>query len=360
MAKQSDAAKKPQVVKKQHDEDLAIKPINPMVDHALGFVFVALCLRLLYEFTTDWDLGLLFTGCLVGVMICIRATTMAATFFGRKLSEFRDTDSIPPSCRNPLKSKLAMRKFSDQAWQLLIHASMTVCEVFLLHGQPWWDNPASAFDPCPSTFRAGTNAHPFVLKGFYVLQLAIWIWTGYSCKWIESRRKDYLEMMLHHCFTIMLVLFSLLASELPIGLLILFIHDASDVVLDMMKMANYLKVEDAHGFFMTEILFVLNLVTWVYFRLYRFPIFVVYGGVWLGYSSQCGVPEAVGTLAKCYTAGTCLTSCVLLSALCCLHVFWFYLILRIAARLLSGKNANDAAKAEYEGNSGADASDKND
>ena len=40
-------------------------------------------------------------------------------------------------------------------------------------------------------------------------------------------------------------------------------HDVSDIFLDLMKMANYLKVEGAHGLYVTEICFVLNTyVSW--------------------------------------------------------------------------------------------------
>ena len=53
--------------------------------------------------------------------------------------------------------------------------------------------------------------------------------------------------MLHHCVTVALVLFSYLNGELAIGVIVLLVHDCSDILLDMMKMANYLKVENTHG-----------------------------------------------------------------------------------------------------------------
>merc|ERR1711934_1024432 len=105
---------------------------------------------------------------------------------------------------------------------------------------------------------------------FYLVQLSLWIWTGLSCKWLEERRKDYLEMMSHHVITVGLVLNSFVHNELPIGLLVLMIHDGSDVFLDLMKMANYLKLEDMHGMFLTEASFVLCWITWAYLRFYRF------------------------------------------------------------------------------------------
>ena len=43
----------------------------------------------------------------------------------------------------------------------------------------------------------------------------------FRSKWLEERRKDYLEMMVHHVLTVCLVLRSLISNELPIGLMVL-------------------------------------------------------------------------------------------------------------------------------------------
>ena len=84
--------------------------------------------------------------------------------------------------------------------------------------------------------------HSFEMKLFYCVQIAIWTWTGFSCKYLEERRKDYAEMMLHHCVTIALMLFSQINNQHAIGLVVVFCHDLSDVFLDLMKMSNYLKL----------------------------------------------------------------------------------------------------------------------
>lgn len=50
-----------------------------------------------------------------------------------------------------------------------------------------------------------SKVHSPALRNFYLIQLAIWMWTAFSCKWLEERRKDYLEMMAHHVITVALV-----------------------------------------------------------------------------------------------------------------------------------------------------------
>ena len=336
------------------DEDLAIKPTNPIIDNTLGLMFLGLLGRLLYAFKDDTALATRFVACLIATVVFSKVVAYVAGVVGQFLSRMRCGGHIPAECRYPLRTKLKQRKFADQAWQLAIHASMTCFEVYLMRGTSWNEDPATCFEPCPSEFLDGTHTHSSELRFFYILQLAIWVWTGFSCKWIESRRKDYVEMMLHHIVTFTLILFSMLNGELAIGLVVLFVHDASDVVLDVMKMTNYLKMEDAHGYFLTEICFVSNLMTWVYFRLYRFPYHVVYRGSWKGYAARCGAEGTIGTYERCKSAGSCLQSDIGLGILCVLHGFWFFLMLKIAYKLLTGKKASQAGREEYEGASESD------
>ena len=99
------------------------------------------------------------------------------------LSNRRNADSIPEDCRRPLATKMAQKKWADQAWQLAIHASMAVWEQRLLSLNPqWWESPETCFEPCPNSHPP--SGHPDAeLKLFYVVQLSLWIMTGVSCKW---------------------------------------------------------------------------------------------------------------------------------------------------------------------------------
>jgi len=335
------------------DEDLAVKPIHPLIDYSLGGVFLLLCSKLALMCWKDQTTGFLFLSCLVAVIVVITGTRTVAQVAGRSISKWRNYDGLPEDLRDPLRKKLQMRKFKDQSWQLLIHLSMTLYELYLLRDNDWFENPASAFTPCPSTFMGENpaNKHSLELRLFYLTQLAIWIWTCFSCQFLESRRKDYLEMMLHHIFTISLVLGSYLHAELPIGLVVLFIHDVTDIFVDSLKICNYLKLTGAHGFFITELVCVANVVSWVYFRLYKFPLDVVYRGGIIGYANQCATVEGT-TFERCQSAGTCLSGITLLTALVGLHLYWFMLFLRILVKIYQGDSSR-AGKEHYEGHSDA-------
>ena len=356
MASAKHAAGRPEV-----DDELAVKKVSPLVDHSLGIALLALIAIFVLKIRDDTDTMLLFASCLIAVIVGISAVRAGAEAIGRKLSQLRCGGNIPTDCRDPLKSNIAMKKWKDQAWQLAIHLSMSLFELKMIRQNPqWWQDPATCFINCPKEHYT-PNDDPAALSNdmrlFYVLQLAIWMWTGFSCKWLEERRKDYVEMMLHHVVTVALILSSFINKQWAIGMIVLTCHDASDVVLDIMKMANYLKVEDAHGFFIVEAAFVTNTyISWPYFRLYCFPRYVIWGGSFLGYHHNCAKNGNAGfphlNSSPLDEAGNpvpnWMVANVLLTILLCLHVFWFLLLHRIGMKIAFGAKPNQAGDAEYE------------
>ena len=147
-------------------------------------------------------------------------------------------------------------------------------------------------------------------------------------------------MMVHHVLTVALVLYSLMECELATGLVVLVCHDASDVVLDLMKMANYLKVEGSHGGYMTEILFCVNTYCiWPYFRMWRFPRYVI-PAIYYGYPRLCGTREVLWPGSS--------KGVWMICALFVLHCFWWVLLNRIAWKMIRGTKASKAGDEEYE------------
>lgn len=349
----SKSAAPPKPIEPEDDE---IAPpgfrVNPFVDHGLGLLLLCLIARYgvhIYEIRdAQPSLAIWVASSFLFTVVLIAVVGRLAHGVGQAISRHRTGGTIPADCAAPLKSAVAQKKWKDQAWQLVIHASMSVWEVRLLSQNPqWWADPSTCFKPCP----ADAGQFSDELQLFYVLQLSLWIWTGVSCKWLEERRKDYVEMMMHHVLTVWLILNSFVGNELPIGLVVLACHDISDIALDLMKMANYLKVEGAHGFFITELCFLVNTcVTWPYFRLYVFPAFVIHG-VAIGYHKNCATNFPGEPLKNPFMPeqpGSYWESTLMLSALFVLHCFWFFLLIKIAYKLITGDKANKIADEEYE------------
>jgi len=106
----------------------------------------------------------------------------------------------------------------------------------------WWKDPQTV--GCPGEYEI-----PPELRHFLLLQNTIWLVTGLSCKFFEERRKDYIEMMIHHCITCWLIITAIQHGEHGFALLTLVVHDISDVWIDILKMSNYMKMEERHGYF---------------------------------------------------------------------------------------------------------------
>jgi ceramide synthetase len=86
---------------------------------------------------------------------------------------------------------------------------------------------------------------------------------------IKKREAKYYEWMLHHFMAASLILFSMMCNEITAGVMILIIHDASDIFVAGGRVyieAHITKNKAVTGF----IVFMLFL-TWVYLRIVVFP-----------------------------------------------------------------------------------------
>ena len=81
------------------------------------------------------------------------------------------------------------------------------------------------------------------LHVLYLVQLGIWIITCASHCFFEERSKDYVMMFIHHIVTIGLVAVSYFANYVRIGTVVLLLHDASDVWIDLLKLFNYMMTQ---------------------------------------------------------------------------------------------------------------------
>ena len=100
----------------------------------------------------------------------------------------------------------------------------------------------------------------------------------------------------HHLVTIALVGTSYAYNYLRVGVLVLYLHDVSDVVGDLVKIFNYLQLEGLRGLFLLEAAFVTLLGSWFYYRLYRLPQVI-----WLGVL-QGAREVAAGPGSECMAA----------------------------------------------------------
>jgi ceramide synthetase len=143
---------------------------------------------------------------------------------------------------------------------------------------------------------------------------------------VETVRKDFKEMLIHHVATIGLISLSHYFGFHRIGYVVLLIHDIGDIFLYSAKFFNYLKWN-----IITNILFGLFAIVFFAARLVAFPFVIT-----TSWYATMGYVEGIdgNTIVGAPILPT------LLTVLQVLHFMWFGLILRMVYRMLSNKESS--------------------
>uniref|UniRef100_A0A8C7JJJ9 Ceramide synthase 6 n=1 Tax=Oncorhynchus kisutch TaxID=8019 RepID=A0A8C7JJJ9_ONCKI len=101
---------------------------------------------------------------------------------------------------------------------------------------------------------------------YYILELSFYLSLLFS-QFTDIRRKDFLIMFLHHLATITLITFSYVNNMARVGTLVMCLHDAADVLMEVAKMANYAKCQR-----LCNLLFVMFAMVFISSRLGVYPV----------------------------------------------------------------------------------------
>jgi hypothetical protein len=321
---------------------------NALLDALMTGIFLLQVLIILREMFSRNLLGLFAVMC-----VCIDALVFrvkaSSEWIGGRLSDLVFHHKLVTE--KPLAARIQLKKWQEQTWQLVVHAGASLFEIMILSDEEWWSKPETSWVPHPFEQRGKFRTD---LQVFYMAQLAVWMYTCFVHRFVDERRKDYFVMYLHHIVTIALVGLSWAVGYMRVGILVLFVHDVSDIFVDLLKMVNYLKLENRQGLFASEIAYIVCVLSWMYFRLYQFPFRVVRGSLTVPYTLLLRTPrESYSFLGLEFFPSDLpwhFHLNVMLFALLLLHIYWFHLFLMIGYRILT-ESAREASRQEYEGDS---------
>ncbi|XP_052802967.1 ceramide synthase 2-like isoform X2 [Mya arenaria] len=157
---------------------------------------------------------------------------------------------------------------------------------------------------------------------YYLIELSFY-WCLVFSVVTEHRRKDFVQMIVHHVVTILLVYFSWSLNFVRVGTLVLITHDAADFPMAAGKMMKY----SGHKT-MGEILLGVFIIVWILSRLIYYPVFVLY-------CSLVEIYAGVEPFPSYYFFN------VLLIVLQVMHIIWTYMIARIAFLTISKRELKD-------------------
>ncbi|KAK9468291.1 TLC domain-containing protein [Lipomyces arxii] len=257
---------------------------------------------------------------------------------------------IPIARYQGVKSQKALIRFAEQTWSCTYYIVFWSIGMYLMYHSPYWLNTDSLWIGWPHR-----ELKP-LFKWYYLVQLAFWFQQIYVIQ-IEQRRKDHHQMFTHHIVTCTLLIASYNYCFTRVGNAILVLMDVVDIVLCSAKMLRYLGHQK-----LCDITFGLFFVTWIiakhilYLKLLWSATFDSHRLIgYKCFSDPLNDVISVGEIAprgnssrtsvdneQCFTEVMQYSFISLLWILQFITIAWLYMIIKVAAKVLSGKTADDS------------------
>ncbi|MBA0592846.1 hypothetical protein Gorai_009815 [Gossypium raimondii] len=247
---------------------------------------------------------------------------------------------------NTTDNKNKVIKFKESAWKCIYFLSAEFLALYVTSKEPWFNNTRH-FWVGPGDQVWPDQKIKLKLKGLYMYAAGFYTYSIFALIFWETRRSDFGVLMGHHFATVTLVVLSYIfryALETltlifgRVGSVVLAIHDASDVFLEIGKMSKYCGAEK-----LASIAFIIFVLSWILLRLIYFPFWVLWSTSY----------EVVQTLDKekhpvvgpiCYYLFNTLLFCLLV-----LHIYWWVLMYRMLVNQIQagGKISEDVRSGKY-------------
>lgn len=227
------------------------------------------------------------------------------------LPNYKKTDAVVTE-----DDRQTLTKFKESAFKFVVYLSLTLWEIsvsykenFLTDTRYYWLGCTKL--PCDFAISPG-------LLLLYCAQMGYYIQAIPSLMFWEHRRKDFWEQFGHHVVTLILIVYSYHLKILKVGCMVFLVHDINDIFMEAAKMARY-----AGRSTLCTSLFVIFMLTWFASRIYYFPAYII----------RSTLTEPIELVAKVYNINPQPHYAIfngLLFFLFALHLYWSFLILRIA------------------------------
>ncbi|KAG0286706.1 sphingosine N-acyltransferase lag1 [Linnemannia gamsii] len=226
-------------------------------------------------------------------------------------------------------------RFAEQGWLVVYDGCMWTFGMCLLYNSSYWSDSTYFWRDYPKTHLDAT------MKWYYLVQFAFWVQQFLlAVLGIEKRRKDFLEFMIHHVITCLLIGFSYSFNLTSVGHAVLCSMDFSDIVLAACKMLKYCQKDQV-----ADVGFVFFVVTWIYTRHIWFGQII-----WSTYKEAPQFATMVWNPSNglYFTPAVCKGFLLLLCGLYAVLVFWLAMIFKIVLKVLKGENSEDVRSEDEE------------
>ncbi|TDZ16650.1 Sphingosine N-acyltransferase-like protein FUM17 [Colletotrichum orbiculare MAFF 240422] len=233
-----------------------------------------------------------------------------------------------------IRSRGKQQRFMEQMYTAIYFGVLGPAGLYVMSRTPvWYFNTTGMYETFPH------KTHEAVVKFYYLFEAAYWAQQALvMLLGMEKPRKDYYELVAHHCVTLALIGLSYRFHFTYMGIAVYLTHDISDFFMAASKSFNYVD----HP--ITGPWYCLSLASWIYLRhvinlrilwsiLTEFKTVGPFDLNWETQQYKCWISQVI-------TFG-------LLGLLQSLNLFWLFYLLRIGYRYVwHGEEKDDRSEAE--------------
>ncbi|CEG49741.1 longevity-assurance family protein [Plasmopara halstedii] len=204
-----------------------------------------------------------------------------------------------------------VERFATVLFKFMYFSVITVAGYYIMRDEKWFPPVLGGKGAIREALLNLHEAPGISLKYYYFVQLGYHFHSLLYMLFFSPIRNDFIEMLLHHLVTIILIGGSYLANYCAMGALTAFTHDIGDVTGYAIKSV----VDTGNTPLIVAMYFVL-LVSWAYTRLYVYPVHLIYNAIYV-------IPEVSPHVTGIFLHPGNALLCMLLV----LHVYWYGLFL---------------------------------
>ncbi|XP_073131451.1 ASC1-like protein [Henckelia pumila] len=223
------------------------------------------------------------------------------------------------------QQKNRVHKFKESAWKFIYYLSAEILALAVTHDEPWFKN-TKYFWLGPGNQTWPDQRYKLKLKALYMYAGGFYTYSIFALLFWETRRSDFGVSMGHHVATCILIVLSYVSRFARVGSIVLAIHDASDVFLEVGKMSKYSGAEA-----LASVSFVLFVLSWILLRLIYYPF-------WILWSTSYEVVQMLDK-EKHKSDGPIYYYIFnfLLFSLLVLHIYWWILMFRMLVKQVQAR-----------------------
>ncbi|KAK4766076.1 hypothetical protein SAY87_007718 [Trapa incisa] len=230
-----------------------------------------------------------------------------------------------------------INKFRESAWKCLYFLSAEILAIAVSYNEPWFTD-TKYFWVGPGDQTWPDLKMKLKLKGLYIYAAGFYTYSIFALIFWETRRSDLLVSMAHHVASVLLLVLSYVFRFARVGSIVLALHDATDVFLEVAKMSKYSGYQSLADFF-----FALFVIFFTLLRIICYPFWVLRSTSYEVLQTFVAVKHKVNGTVHYYLFNT------LLFCLLIINLYWWMLMCVMLVRLFRAGHVSDDVRSDSEG-----------